>query len=95
MSLKARMTGFTSSGTPTVGIGERSVGRRRRMATPRRLSGAMPRERPNQTSSTASGMTANCGSVTPEMMRLDSALRLWRVSATCSSTGSLSGSGFR
>ncbi len=48
-------------------------------------SGARPRERPNQTSTTAIGSTMNCGTMTPRMISFASCDRFSSVSATCTS----------
>jgi len=84
-SLIALTSGATSSGTSRSANGLRSWLSRRRMRCCSSFSGLMPRASANHTSSTASGSTTNCGTITPLMI---SVARRWRrsiVSATCTS----------
>ena len=84
-SLMARTSGATSSGTSPSSIGLRSLLSRLRMRCCSRLSGLMPRDSANHTSTTASGRITNCGRITPLMISLARRERFSSVSATCTS----------
>jgi hypothetical protein len=78
----AATSGVISEGAARSLISERSLGLRARKRCCKALSGAMPRDKPNQTNSTAIGSTANCGMITPLIMSLASCVRFSLVSAT-------------
>ena len=78
------------------GAARRRWGRGRRAgaragAAGARSAGDAARDRPNHTSSTATGNTTNCGMITPLMMSLASWVRFSTVSAAISRAGCVSG----
>ena len=86
-SLMDETSGTTSEGTVCSSKGLMSSGLRCRIRSSNSLSGLMPRESANHTSSTDKGKITNKGSITPLMISCASTERFSSVSATCTNAG--------